>query len=397
MKRITECEVCGNAELLPALDLGDQPMCDDLVPIGSDLVPARYPLQIVGCARCLTFHQAVQVEKRLLFPQTYHYRSALTADVLRGMRELVADVESHVGSLQGKTVLDIGCNDGSLLAMFGERGARTCGVEPTGAIDDARGKVDWLYHGYFDQAAADAYLAEHAQPDIVTFTNVFAHIEDLRGLLSALRSLLGARTRVVVENHYLGAVAKYKQFDTFYHEHPRTYSARSFVHIAESLGRGIERIGFPSRYNGNIRVIIGAGEQAAWPALDEAADFQAIFELQAAIVEGRQRLQDTLRPLVARHGPLPAKAFPGRASINVHCLGLNESLIDATYERSQSPKVGYYIPGTRIEIRDEQEFFDQRVASPVLVNLAWHIHEEIVGYMRSRGYRGDIIKGWIEP
>ena len=29
---ITSCEVCGEEQLVPLMDLGEQPLCDDLVP-----------------------------------------------------------------------------------------------------------------------------------------------------------------------------------------------------------------------------------------------------------------------------------------------------------------------------------------------------------------------------
>ena len=60
----------------------------------------------------------------------------------------------------------------------------------------------------------------------------------------------------VIENHYLLNVIKKTQFDTFYHEHPRTYSFSSFKEIAKSLGMNINKLEFPSRYGGNIRVFI---------------------------------------------------------------------------------------------------------------------------------------------
>jgi SAM-dependent methyltransferase len=388
---IRSCEVCDSTDLIPVLDLGDQPMCDDLVPIGSNAVPRAYPLRLLGCNRCITVHQAVQVEKHLLFPQTYHYRAALTQDVLDGMRELVTDVAGLVGGLSGRTVLDIGCNDGSLLSRFREQGARTAGIEPTGASEDARPKVDWLHHGFFDSKAVDAYLELHPQPDIVTFTNVFAHIEDLNGLLANLKRLIGPNTKVVIENHYLGAVVDRAQFDTFYHEHPRTYSFRSFQHIAAKLGRTIEHIGFPKRYNGNIRVVIGAGAETTATAPDENGFIKGVQQMQAVIAQARERILHRLQPLAKRYGPLPAKAFPGRAAILIHCFGIDEKLIDATYERSSSPKIGNYIPGTRIEIRDEEELFRERLDSPVMVNFAWHIRDEIERYVRAKGFRGELI------
>ena len=64
--------------------------------------------------------------------------------------------------------------------------------------------------------------------DIITFTNVFAHIENLGELISNIRKLINKDTILVIENHYLGSIIEKKQFDTFYHEHPRTYSFTSF-------------------------------------------------------------------------------------------------------------------------------------------------------------------------
>ena len=72
-----------------------------------------------------------------------------------------------------------------------------------------------------------------------------------------MKLLTGDKTKIIIENHYLGSVIKKKQFDTFYHEHPRTYSLRSFLKIAEMLNMQVESCGFKKRYGGNIRVIIG--------------------------------------------------------------------------------------------------------------------------------------------
>ena len=78
---------------------------------------------------------------------------------------------------------------------------------------------------------------------------------------------------------------------------------------------------------------------------------------------------------------MPAKGFPARASILVNYFGLDETLIEAVYEKSGSPKVNHYVPGTRIPILDEAAFF--RNPKPVLINFAWHIPKEIHGYMRA--------------
>jgi SAM-dependent methyltransferase len=394
---ITSCEVCGSETLKPVLDLGPHPLCDDLVPVGDDRVCREYPIEILYCAECATAHQRFQVPKRELFPKTYHYRSRFTADVLSGMSALVDSCEQRLGSLKGKLVLDVGCNDGSLLDFFRAKGARTIGIEPTGAFADAQGKGHDIYNAFFSEESAREIRAKHGSPEIIAFTNVFAHIENLPEVLAALKALMSADTMLVIENHYLGAVLDRHQFDTFYHEHPRTYSLTSFVRIARSLGATLSGVEFPSRYGGNIRVFMnGPAAAGDAKALEEVMRREARYgeefaRMQANVRQWQGAMKARLAELVARHGKLPAKAFPGRAAILVKLLGIDEATLSVVYEKPGSMKIGHYLPGTRIPIKSDEDLAAVRDASPVLVNLAWHISEEIRGYLRKAGYKGEIV------
>lgn len=396
--RIDSCEVCGNDGLVSVLDLGRHPMCDDLVPVGAARQCREYPIEIGLCEKCLTAHQRYQVPKQELFPASYHYRSRFTADVLRGMADLVASCEARAGALAGKTVLDIGCNDGSLLDFFSKAGAVTVGIEPTGAAADAIVKGHSVFNGYLSEATAAEVVEKHGKPDIVTFTNVFAHIENLREVLGSLGKLIGPDTLVVIENHYLGAVLDRNQFDTFYHEHPRSYSYTSFVHIAKSMGLELLQVEFPSRYGGNIRVILGPRGGQHVPAVEDTelrkreGRFLQDFEVMRANIERWCRSKGRLiGELVESRGPLRAKAFPGRAAILVKLLGLDETRISAVYEKPGSLKIGHYLPGTRIPIRSDDELFSLADKSLPLLNLAWHIPREIRDYLNEHGYSGQVI------
>ena len=398
ISEIKACEVCGSTSLRPALNLGLHPMCDDLVPIGNEYVCKEYPIEILFCDGCRTAHQRFQIPKRELFPSTYHYRSRHTADVLNGMKELVTAFEAKLGSVRGKKVLDVGCNDGSLLSFFFERDALPFGIEPTGAATDAASRAYTIINDFFSEDVATRFVSAHGQPDIITFTNVFAHIENLREVVRALKIACHQGTVIVIENHYLGAILDKNQFDTFYHEHPRTYSLTSFMHIAKSLGMQIIAAEFPKRYGGNIRVMLGA-ENVAGDIQDtlqkvdavEKAYGERLDQLAAMVEVWRKNKSEVLNRLVSQHGPLPAKAFPGRAAIPIKMLGLSTAQISATHEKPGSAKVGNYIPGTRIPIRSDDEFSVNRPDRAPVFNLAWHIADEIRQYLRQRGYLGPVI------
>tara|TARA_B110000008_G_scaffold217618_1_gene217246 strand:+ start:99 stop:1349 length:1251 start_codon:yes stop_codon:yes gene_type:complete len=397
--QIKSCEACGNGNLSIALDLGVHPLCDDLIPIGDSRICEVYPIKILLCDICQTAHQKFQVPKRHLFPSSYHYRSRFTADVVNGLTNLVEECEMKLSSLKSKLVLDVGCNDGTLLDIFKSRGTRTSGIEPTDAHHDALGKGHIIHNNFFSPDVAKKYLAEHGSPDIITFTNVFAHIENLSELIEALLIIMTPRTLLVIENHYLGSVLDSCQFDTFYHEHPRTYSLTSFKYIAISLGVTLQNVEFPMRYGGNIRVMLQGKKSASKEnikKIKEVEEAEISIKERLKLMQGNIELWKTsmtseILALSKKYGKLPAKAFPGRAAILIKILGINEEVIEAVYEKPGSLKIGNYVPGTRIPIKSDEEFFSLPSQPPILINFAWHISKEIKKFMHTRGYHGKII------
>ena len=129
-KIIKKCQIC-KSKLSKFIDLKKQPLCDDLKNKPNKNI--FYKLQVNYCPKCLTAFQKFNINKKKLFPKNYHYRSANTQDVIDGMKDLVNRTKKISGTLKGKKILDIGCNDGSLLDIFKNLGCKTYGIEPTRA------------------------------------------------------------------------------------------------------------------------------------------------------------------------------------------------------------------------------------------------------------------------
>jgi len=397
LKQIKHCELCGHKNLQEVLNIGNHPLCDDLIPISSNRQCTSYPITILLCQNCLTAHQKFQIRKEILFPLNYHYRARFTKDVLNGMENLVNDCEKFLHTLQNVKVLDVGCNDGSLLNFFKKKGSFTVGIEPTKASMDASEAGHKIYNEFFDARLAEKVFKQESLFDVVVFTNVFAHIDDLKNLLLNIKKVLKKDGLLIIENHYLGSVLKGNQFDTFYHEHPRTYSALSFIHIAKILGLKLTDFKFTSRYGGNIRVFISNKENYNKDFLDktiknEKETFECLFlKMNKFINTWKTEINSKLKNIIKKNGPLVAKAFPGRAAILIHLLGYDQRDISVVYEKPNSLKIDHFVPGTRIPIKSEKELFEKKEKHTHLLNLAWHIPDEIDSYMKENKFEGKII------
>ena len=393
-KIINKCQIC-NLNLTNFLNLGKQPLCDDLrlKPNSSKF----YKLQIKFCKNCLTAFQTYNVEKKKLFPKEYHYRSANTKDVLFGMEDLVKKIIKLKKNLNNKVVLDVGCNDGSLLDIFKKKGCKTFGIEPTDAYIEARKKGHNIYNKYLDIKSANQLKNKLKKIDIITFTNVFAHIENFNELIESLKKLISKETLLVIENHYLLEVIKKNQFDTFYHEHPRTYSLNSFDKIANLLNLKILKYSFVKRYNGNIRVFLGFSRANINSKIKkdlnkEKKIIKNMKNFQKIVNKWKSNKKIFLKNLTKKFGPLPAKAFPGRASIIINLLGLDKKTISYVYEKNFSLKTNKFVPGTNIKILKEKYFDYNERKKGIILNLAWHISSEIRYYLKKNlKFNGKVI------
>jgi hypothetical protein len=397
LEKIKNCEVCRKTLKKNLLDLGNHPMCDDLIKIGSNKNAKLYPLVLNICNFCLTVSQHFYINKKKLFPKKYHYRARFTQDVVNGQKDLVQTTEKLFGELKNKIVLDIGANDCSLLNQFKKKDAYTIGIEPTNAIKDGA-NYHIKFQSYFDSKIVRIIKNKYNSIDFITFTNVFAHIDNLPKLIFNLKKLLSDKTVLIIENHYLGSVLEKKQFDTFYSEHIRTYSFHSFISIAKFLGLQIIFTEFPKRYGGNIRVFLSKtnsiinfdNKKVTKILLKEKKFFNEFKKMIFFIKKWKKKKKEIITKLNNKFGPLPAKAFPGRAAIILNLLGLTEKNISTIYEKSMSKKIGYYAPGTRIKIQSDDQLFLIKNNIPV-INLAWHIDKEIKTYLKKNKFNNKVI------
>lgn len=406
MTLVEDCQVCGSRDLTLALSLGFVPPVNEVHrPRTAGSGQVAYPLDLLRCPVCHLVQLGVELPARVLFPAEYPYRSGTTKILRDNFADLARETEAVLGDAKGSLVVDIGSNDGTLLEAFRQRGFRVHGVEPTGAAADAMARGIDTTEAYFDIEVARALRGRLGAARVVTAANVFAHMAKIDLVVDAIAALLDRDGIFVSESHYLGDLVETVQVDTVYHEHLRYYSLHSLMTLLARHGFEPFQVQRIPTHGGSIRVYAAAAGgrpvEPSVPALlaEERAsgiiDGSALRTLAERAARARRRLPRLLGDLVTAGKRVYGIGAPSRASTLINFTGIDVDLLETVLEVPDSPKIGGLIPGTRIPIEHERRLFDDPPDYALL--LSWHIADELIPKLRSKGFAGGFVIPLPEP
>jgi hypothetical protein len=400
---VERCQICDSPRLEPVLFLGYLPPVNTMVPIGTrPCEQPAYPAHLLRCEKCSLVQLGLIVDPAILFPPTYAYTSGVTRILRENFAQLAAEVHSMYALGPNDLVIDIGSNDGTLLSNFASRGP-VLGIEPTSAGKLAIERGIPTYISFFNRSTARRVAAEEGLGKLVTATNVFAHIENVHEVVEGILTMLTGDGIFVSESHYLLPLVQTLQYDTIYHEHLRYYSLASLRHLLEMHGLEVIHARPIPTHGGSIRVY--SARQGKYPVqasvkqmlAAEAAQLtpEALHGFASRVAQSKLSLCGLLRDIKAKGHRIYGIGAPSRASTLINYSGLGDGVLDCVLEIAGSHKIGKYMPGTLVPVLEESKLLDDQPEYALL--LSWHIADELVPKLRSRGFRGKFIVPLPQP
>lgn len=203
MKKLT-CRLCGSTKLKSIVPMNPLPLVDSY-----SKEPNNEPLHLCGldlCEKCDHIQLCEVVDPKLLFRDGYLFRTADYPWLVEHFREYA---ESVYGAFHPQTVLEIGSNDGTLAKFFEDRGCAVMGVDPC----DVPSSVNKL-KAFFTED-----LPIERKVDLILANHVFAHVDDLDGIVRGVKKFLAPNGVFVFEADYGMDILEKNLFDRVYHEH----------------------------------------------------------------------------------------------------------------------------------------------------------------------------------
>lgn len=378
----TTCRGCGGT-LQPFLALGDQPLANRLRRPEDHSPVATYPLTLCRCLDCQLVQLREVVDPALLFAD-YAYVPSTSSTMRAHFDEFAGDAVHRLHLTEHDLVVDIGSNDGLLLSCFQRRGLAVQGVEPAEHLAARATAAGIPTHAAFFSADVARTLGARRRAALVTATNVFAHVDDVRGFIRAAFELLTPDGVFMVEVQSFADTVSSLAFDMTYHEHMTYYATAPLTRLCEVEGVQLLDVERVATHGGSLRATIG---RRAHPlARPERIAARIAEEGERAgpvgcdlLARGAESVRDDLRLLLdglhASGATVAAYGAPAKATVLLNYCGLRARDVRYVVDRNEA-KQGLRIPGADIPIVGPQRLIDDPPTHLLL--LAWNLTNEIV-------------------
>lgn len=390
----TSCRVCGSDKLTKYIDLGQLPLSNNLC-LTSEEEPDRYPLQVLLCENCGLSQLSIVVDPEILF-RHYVYRSSISNSYVAHCKQMAFDLKKEYGLNTGSFMIDIAGNDGALLKEFkDEIGLRILNVDPAKnliTICQAKGIPSLSF--FWSEETAQMVEREFGKADLITATNVFAHVDNVHDFMKGVKHILKPETGVLVlEFPYLIDFIEKNEFDTIYFEHNSYFSIYPLKHLCEKFGLRVMKVEKQDIHGGTVRVHIGYGEtkQSVHDFIRRENEYSVIgpYTRFALIAEATiNTFKSRIAFLKNTGNKIAAFAASAKGNTLLNCAGIKQDTIEYIVDQT-TEKIGKYSPGTHIPILPMMALI---TALPdYLVILSWNFASEIMTKCRDAGYTGKFI------
>ena len=366
---------CDSKDLIPTLDLKNQPLANNFRETPNTDKEERYPLAINRCQDCDHLQLTHAVDPALIYTH-YLYVSGTSKTYVEYMDWYANFVREQFDRWPNGGVLDIGCNDGSQLDAFKRLGMLTHGVDPAENLYPKSSANHKVILGFWNEDTAGRLGRDF---DIITTQNAFAHIPDPLAYLKLAKEYLRNDGKIFISTSQADMVVN-GEFDTIYHEHISYYNAYSMKCLAERAGLHLVDV-VKTPIHGTSYIFVLAKQPANQARMENILAMESDLHMGLTYrnwSNGVEQLITGLKEQIEEYQAWGSQVIGyGAAAKGMTLINASGIKLDAVVDDNPL-KQGLWCPGTNIPVvsADYIKSIPDR-SSVVFVPLAWNFYDEI--------------------
>lgn len=397
---IKRCRSCNSGELMPIISLGNQYISNFVDTSAQN--GTMVPLELVLCNACKLLQLKHNAPDKEMWGEQYWYKSGINRLIREDLKDITDSSEKLVSLIGGDFVIDIGCNDGTLLGFYDKEGIYTIGFEPSKNVAmEASEKGFRIINNFFN---AEDFRKEFGNKKVklITAISMFYDLDNPNKFLQDVLSILDDNGLLVIQQNYLVSMIEQNAFDNICHEHRAYYSLTSLKNLLERNGLEVVDVKLRDINGGSIRTYIrkkgnpnitpfkGARERLA--SLEEK-ERQMELGTTRPYLDFAQRIDDLKKQMMLfiESEKSKGKTFcicgaSTRGNTTLQYFGIDTRHVIAAAEANPD-KWGKRTVGSMIPIVSVDEM--KRINPSYQIVMIWHLFEGLMGkekdYLKSGG------------
>lgn len=394
-RAITACRICGNANLIPVLAIGEQALTG-VFPKDPNKNLTVGPLTLVKCVgdRCCGLLQlAHSYSLEEMYGENYGYRSGLNPSMVAHLKSKVDRIKSYGIIADNDIILDVGANDGTTLKQYNLKTCQLVGIDPTAEKFREHYTSEIYLLAEFFSAKLFRETFGDAKAKIVTSFSMFYDMEDPITFMREVYEILKDDGIWVFEQSYMPSMLATNSYDTICHEHLEYYALSQILWMAERVGFKIVDVELNAINGGSFSVVAqkSNGPMNPFPSvarliadekrsgIDNLLTYSAFEE---RVKQSRFALLAFLEDARAKGKRVAALGASTKGNVILQYCNIDTSLIYAVGEVN-SDKFGAFTPGSRIPIFDETRILADKPEHFLV--LPWHFRNYFESQPRYAG------------
>ena len=394
-KTIINCRICNSEKLQEILDLGIQPLANNLRSFEEQTLERKFPLILLRCSDCTSIQLSVNVNPNLMF-QEYLWITG-TSQSARDHCDNLADYISKF-SKEFSVILEIGSNDGTLLKALKEKtNSKLHGVDPAQNIIQSFQEDGIQNHNsFFDLNFASSFYSKFGAVDVVIARNVLSHVPDILEVMNGIDLILAPEGICLIEFHEASKILTEIHYDSIYHEH-------TFYHSIKSMTKALSHVGLipfdliKSPISGGSFVLVSSRNAIkASSRLNEAEQFEeslGVHDEKAWINFAKlsKRNLTSINKYLVENSNRKIRAFgaSARSSTLINAIGDNSKYLTAIADNNPL-KWGKYSPGQHLLIDSPKEIIEKD--TEIVFICPFNFETEITTYLaKELDWHGEVV------
>ena len=378
-----KCRNCNTLNVKKVFELGNFKFTGKFPKVGEKIRSGVLGLDF--CNKCKLVQLSKSFNQKHLFSNDYGYRTGLNLTMSNHMKSIHETMIKKVFLKKDDQILDIACNDGTLLNLYSKNYIRF-GIDPVSIKYKSNFKK--FNHVIYDFFSAKKIKAKTEKKfKIITALSVFYDLDNPNKFLKDICKILDDEGVCLIEHADLLSIIEKNMFDTICHEHVAYYSTKIINELANKNGLKLIDVNqnnvnggsmqyYVSKKNSNFKVnknkIDSYIKKEKRLKIDQIESLKDFFERINII---KERIKNFLISEKNKNKKIYVYGASTKGNVLLQYFRLDNKIISSAVERNPQ-KFGRLTPGTKIPIISEK--MARKSPPDLFLVLPWHFKEEIL-------------------